>query len=122
MPNNFQECKNVMFGKPCFLRLQHTSKETVRKLLMKLKSSKSTSVDELDNFAVKHAADFIAEPLHHIISLSIMQSKFPTSWKFSKIIPLHKKLSHLKPEDYRPVAILSPLSSLSADLQLFYFQ
>ena len=54
MPNNFQECKNVMFGKTCSLRLQHTSKETVRKLLMKLKSIKSTSVDELYNFAVKH--------------------------------------------------------------------
>ena len=79
---------------------------------MKLKTSKSLSVDELDNFAVKHAADFIAEPLHHIINLSIMQSKFPTSWKLSKIIPLHKKSSSLKPENYRPVTILSPLSKI----------
>ena len=82
---SFQECKNIMFGKRCSLRLQYTSKETVRKLLMKLKSSKSISVDELDNFSVKHAAEFIADPLHHIITLSIMQSKFPESWKFYKL-------------------------------------
>ena len=85
IPHNFQECKNIMFGKRCSLRLQYTSKETVRKLLMKLKSSKSISVDELDNFSVKHAAEFIADPLHHIITLSIMQSKFPESWKFYKL-------------------------------------
>ena len=101
-----------MFGKRCSLRLQYTSNETVRNLLMKLKSSKSISIDELDNFSVKHAAEFIADPLHHIITLSIMQSKFPESWKFSKIIPFHKKSSQLKPENYRPVAILSPLSKI----------
>ena len=112
LPENFEECRRIMTGKSCSLKLEHVSEEMVRKLLMKLKSSKSISVDELDNFAVKHAADHIAKPLHHIITLSIMQSRFPTSWKFSKIIPLHKKLCTLKPENYRPVAILSPLSKI----------
>ena len=41
-----------------------------------------------------------------------MQQKFPTGWKFTKIVPLHKKLCPLKPENYRPVAILSPLSKI----------
>ena len=41
-----------------------------------------------------------------------MQCKFPTSWKFSKIVPLHKKDSILESQNYRPVAILSPLGKI----------
>ena len=41
-----------------------------------------------------------------------MQNRFPTSWKFSKVLPLHKKLDPLDRKNYRPVAILSPLSKV----------
>ena len=61
---------------------------------------------------MKLASDFIVDPLHHIITLSIIQNKFPTNWKYTKVIPLHKKLSQLDPKIYRPVAILSPLSKV----------
>ena len=47
-----------------------------------------------------------------VITLSIMQQKFPSGWKYTKIVPLHKKESTLKPKNYRPVAILSPLSKV----------
>ena len=33
-------------------------------------------------------------------------------WKYSKVIPLHKKLSNLDCKNYRPVAILSPFSKI----------
>ena len=101
-----------MQGRKLSLSLAFVTVREVRKLLGSLKNKTSTSVDQLDNYAVKLAADFIAEPLHHIICLSIMQNKFPTCWKFTKIVPLHKKKSQLKRENYRPVAILSPLSKV----------
>ena len=41
-----------------------------------------------------------------------MQCKFPTSWKLSKIVPVHKKDSLLESANYRPVAILSPLGKI----------
>ena len=41
-----------------------------------------------------------------------MQKKFLSCWKFTKIVPLHKKKSKLERENYRPVAILSPLSKI----------
>jgi hypothetical protein len=41
-----------------------------------------------------------------------MQNKFPRSWKYSKVIPLHKKECKLDKQNYRPVAILSPLSKI----------
>ena len=41
-----------------------------------------------------------------------MQQKFPGQWKYSKVLPLHKKDSTLEQKNYRPVAILSPLSKI----------
>ena len=102
----------LMRSKKCSLKLGHVSVQKGRKLLMNLKNSKSTSVDELDNYEVKLSAEYIAAPLHHIITLSVEQNMFPSSQKFTQLIPLHKKLSQLETKDYIPVAILSPLSKV----------
>ena len=101
-----------MKGRSLSISLKFITVAKVRKLLCSLKNKTSTSVDQLDNYAVKLVADHIAGPLHHVITLSIMQQKFPSSWKYTKLVPLHKKLSPLHRENYRPVAILSPLSKV----------
>ena len=103
---------DIMQNKTCKLNLSHASVLKIKKILKGLSNSRSTGVDELDNFSVKLAADQIAQPLHHIVTLSIMQTKFPSSWKFSKVLPLHKKHDPLERKNYRPVAILSPLSKV----------
>ena len=112
LPIDLRSCKKLMLGRNLSLGLKFVTVKKVKKLLKGLKNKTSTSVDQLDNFAVKLAANYIAGPLHHVITLSIMQQKFPSGWKFTKIVPLHKKESTLKPENYRPVAILSPLSKV----------
>ena len=109
---NLGHCMEIMTNKRCRLSLHYITVTKVRKLLRSLSNSRSTAIDELDNYSVKVAADVIASPLHHIISLSLMQQKFPSSWKYAKILPLHKKLSTLERKNYRPVAILSPLSKI----------
>ena len=112
VPSDLSGCNKVMQGRDISLSMKYVTVWKVRKLLSCLKNKTSTSVDQLDNFAVKIAADHIAGPLHHVISLSMMQRKFPTCWKYTKIVPLHKKKSRLYRENYRPVAIL-PLSAKS---------
>ena len=109
---NMSKVHDIMLNKNCKMKLKHVSVLKVKKVLKSLSNSRSTGIDELDNFSVKLAAEFIAQPVHHIITLSIMQSKFPQGWKFSKVLPLHKKLDHLERKNYRPVAILSPLSKV----------
>ena len=101
-----------MQNKNCRLPLKHVSELKVKKTLKSLSNSRSTGLDELDNFSVKLAADYIARPLHHIVTLSVMQERFPRSWKFSKVLPLHKKEDTLLSKNYRPVPILSPLSKV----------
>ena len=112
IPANYSTCHNIMEGKICNLSLSHVTVKKVRQLLKNLKTSKSTSIDELDNFIVKISADVIAEPVHHLFTLSILQEKFPSCWKYGKIIPPHKKECPLQVKNYRPVTILSPLSKV----------
>ena len=101
--SNMSECLKLMVGKTCSMTLNHVTKDVVKKLLKQLKNSRSIAVDELDSYSVKLAAEYISEPLHHIITLSFMQNKFPTNWKYTKVIPLHKKDSQLECKNYRPV-------------------
>ena len=101
-----------MQGKSCHLSLKLVSVKKVNKLLKGLKNSKSPAIDELDNYCVTAAADIIDKPLHHIMTQSILQSRFPRNWKFSKVIPLHKKSCPMERKNYRPVSILSPLSKI----------
>ena len=109
---NMSKVHDIMSNKTCQLQLKHVSLEKVSKTLKSLSNSRSTGIDELDSFSVKLAADLIAQPVHHIVTLSILQKRFPTSWKYSKVIPLHKKEDVLERKNYRPVAILSPLSKV----------
>ena len=102
-------CKKIMNDKKISLSLRFVTVAKVKKLLSNLKNKTSSPVDQLDNYSVKLASDFIAGPLHHVICLSIMQKKVPSCWKYTKIVPFHKKKS---PGNYRPVAILSPLSKI----------
>ena len=111
-PPDISMCKRIMFGKRCCLPLSHISPNKVLKLLKNLKNSKSCSVYGFDNYSTKIASKVISKPLHHIIVLSIMQEKFPSAWKYAKIIPLHKKGSTLERKKYCPVALLSPLDKV----------
>ena len=109
---NFEHCQKLMGKKTCSLDIGFVTVKQVRRLLKNLKSSKCVAVDELDSYSLKIGADIIAAPVHHLVTLSIMQKKFPTAWKHAKILPLHKKLSILERKNYRPVSILSPLSKV----------
>ena len=109
---NLNKVQDIMVGKTCSLHLNRVSLSKVKKTLKSLSNSRSTGIDELDNYSVKLAADFIAQPVHHLVTLSIIQKKFPQTWKYSKVIPLHKKEDVLERKNYRPVAILSPISKV----------
>ena len=111
-PLNLVGCKKAMNRKRCSLSLSYVSVHKVEKYLKGIKPSKAIAVDGLDAFSLKLAAKLIAKPIHHIISLSLMQQRVPSLWKHSKIIPLHKKGDVLERKNYRPVSILPPISKV----------
>ena len=55
-----EKLKEIMYNKNCKMQLNHVSLAKVEKIL------KSTGIDELDNFSVKLASEFIAQPVHHM--------------------------------------------------------
>ena len=112
VPVDLESCRRAMHGKKCKLGLSHISVQKVLKILKNLKSSKSLGIDEIDSYSLKIAAELIVKPVHHIVTLSLMQQKFPKAWKFAKVLPLHKKECTLTRKNYRPVSILSPLSKV----------
>ena len=112
LPESLEGCHKIMNGRNISLSAKYIPLKKVRKLIKNLKNKTSSSIDQLDNYAIKLVADIIAEPLHHVITLSLMQLQFPACWKLTKIVPLHKKDSILDAKNYRPVAILSPLSKI----------
>ena len=109
---NLTHCMHIMEKKNCKLDLSHITVSKVASILKNLSNNRSTALDDLDNYSVRVAAPVIAQPLHHIITLSVMQCKFPTAWKYAKVLPLHKKEDPLQKKNYRPVSILSPLSKV----------
>ena len=60
VPPNFLTCQEIMNGKNCSMSLAHVNIGKVKKLLKSLKTSKSTIIDELDNYVAKISADIIA--------------------------------------------------------------
>ena len=65
--------------------------DTVKKVILSLKNSKSCGVDNIDTFIIKLMVNEILPAVTHIVNLSIQQSAFPSLYKIAKIIPLLKK-------------------------------
>ena len=84
----------------------------VLKHLNKLKRNKATGIDSLPPNMLKDCAEEIAEPLSHIINLSLMTSTVPTIWKTAKVNPVFKSGNVDLVENFRPISILPILSKL----------
>ena len=92
IPANYEHCVKAMRGKNCKLSMKYISQREILKVLTNLESSKSVGIDELDSYSLKLAANIIAPAVHHIVTLSIMQRKFPSACKLAKVLPLHNSL------------------------------
>jgi hypothetical protein len=75
--------------------------------LQRLKPKRSSGPDQIPAFVLKELGPQLKEVLHYLLNLSIQSGVFPTSWKVSKVTPIHKKGDTCDVKNYRPVAILS---------------
>ena len=89
-----------------YFNLKTVSEKQVRDVVHKLKNKRSTGFDGISAELLKLGGDMLIYPLTYIINSSIVQGKFPTKWKQSKITPLHKKEDRKLLKNYRPVALL----------------
>ncbi len=91
---------------------EHVSRETVLKHLTKINAKKSTGHDSIPPKLVKMAGNELCDVFMNVINDSFDTNKFPDDMKRAEISPIHKKLSDMLKNNFRPVSILSALAKI----------
>ena len=107
-----ESLRDLMAKRSCKLDFKAVYPEEVAKIVKSLKNTKSTGTDNIDVGIVKLILDDILPSLTHIVNISLLNSEFPSAWKWAKVIPLLKKGDPLNPQNYRPVALLPVVSKI----------
>ena len=81
-------------------------------LLRELNAHKACGADGLSARIIKECADVLAVPLEIICDISVRTGVFPAAWKQANVIPVYKKGSRKRPENYRPVSLLPICSKI----------
>ena len=84
----------------------------VLKVLLSLNTGKATGADNIGNFLLKQTAHVIAEPLCQLFNYSLRTGKFPSAWKKSNVVPVHKKNDRQNKDNYRPISLLCNISKV----------
>ena len=77
-----------------------------------MSNKKSMGVDNISMLMIKMATPIIVPSLTYIFNRSLSERVFPTKWKRSKIIPIHKSGNKTLPNNYRPISILPSVSKI----------
>ena len=86
--------------------------ELVAKKIKAMKDNKSPGVDGIPPKLLMETVEQISIPLARVFNLSLKQGVVPFEWKEANIIPLFKKGSRNKSENYRPVSLTSVICKL----------
>ena len=86
--------------------------ELVAKKIRAMKDNKSPGVDGIPPKLLMETVDQISIPLARVFNLSLKEGVVPFEWKEANIIPLFKKGSRNKSENYRPVSLTSVICKL----------
>ena len=72
----------------------------------KLKSRKSTGIDEIPAELIKAGGGTICLEIHKLITFIWKKEKLPEEWKESIIVPIHKKGDKTDCNNYRGISLL----------------
>ena len=86
--------------------------ELVAKKIKAMKDNKSPGVDGIPPKLPMETVEQISIPLARVFNLSLKEGVVPFEWKEANIIPLFKKGSRNKSENYRPVSLTSVICKL----------
>lgn len=79
----------------------------VRKMLLKINSSKACGPDKIHGKILRNCAVSLAYPLSLMFKVSYNTGCVPKEWKLAHIVPIHKKGCKENIENYRPISLTS---------------
>lgn len=82
------------------------TEEAVLKIISKLDPRKAHGHDGISVRMLQICACSIARPLTYIFRESLSSGKFPCSWKYANVQPVHKKGDRQLKSNYRPISLL----------------
>ncbi len=88
------------------------SDEETLSYLRALDVKKSSGADGISALMLKRTAYAIAPSLKTLFNLSISTGKFPTDWKFARVVPIPKAGARDNPANYRPISLLPIISKI----------
>lgn len=89
-----------------------TNWQTITITISHMKNSESCGSDGITLRFLKDSLPVIISYLTCIINTSITTGVFPTAWKHSTVVPIHKSGDVKEPSNYRPISLLSVLSKV----------
>ena len=82
------------------------------------KFNKATGLENISCRLLKEAAPVVVKSLCTIFNKSIASGKFPSEWKLSRVIPIHKTDDKDQFSQYRPISILSVVSKVFENFKI----
>ena len=81
------------------------TKNDILNVIRKLYPSKAHGHDQISIRMVETCDKAICTPLHLIFSFWIESGIFPTEWKMTNVVPIHKRDDKQNVKNYRPVSL-----------------
>jgi hypothetical protein len=81
-------------------------------IIKSLTSKSCTDIDGISSALLKHIGHEICIPLAHIFNRSLITGIFPEALKASRIVPIYKSGPPTSCDNYRPIALVSPISKI----------
>lgn len=93
--------------------LRLTTREAeVKAVMLKLDEEKAVGPDNLSPRLLRQCAHELAGPLTTLFNECLRTSRWPSAWKMSRVVPVHKKDDKTSAKNYRPVSLLPVLSKV----------
>ena len=90
-----------------FLRDIVITTDEIVDIIKILNPNKASGPDIISHKMLKLCPEKIAVPLQIIFNKSLLQCKYPTSWKIAHVIAIFKKSDKSLPSNYRPISLIS---------------
>ena len=106
--------------------LSHINITTVQivDIIQKYSRNKAHGCDEISVAMLQLCATEVASPLSLIFQKCVTTGKFPDSWKYANVQPIHKKNNRQLKSNYRPISLLPICGKIFEKIifdQVYYF-